>query len=86
VDGKYRLAGSETTSSTLTLILLLLVNSPAELRTLIAEIDAAFCSPEDVITFEAMQNLPYLNAVINEGMRVMPIATTGLTLPFSFSS
>jgi len=37
-----------------------------------------FPSPEDAVTFETTQNLPFLNAVINEGMRVMPIVLAGL--------
>jgi len=37
-----------------------------------------FPSPKDAVTFETTQNLPFLNAVINEGMRVMPIVLAGL--------
>jgi cytochrome P450 len=73
-----RLAGSDTTATTLTLMLLQLVNHPTELAILIAEIDAAFPTPESPVTFETTQNLPYLNAVINEGMRCMPLVLGGL--------
>lgn len=73
-----RLAGSDTAATTLTFMLLQLVNHPNELAILIAEIDAAFPSTEDQVTFESTQNLPYLNAVINEGMRCMPLVLGGL--------
>ena len=42
-----------------------------------AEIDTAFPSKDDPITFAKTQDLPYLNAVINESMRVMPIVVAG---------
>ena len=52
---------------------LLLLNNPRTLKALKAEIDAAFPSVDDPITFAKTQDLHYLNAVINESMRVLPI-------------
>lgn len=43
------------------------------------ELDAAFPSINDPITFAKTQDLPYLNAVINEGMRRMPILALGMS-------
>jgi cytochrome P450 len=56
---------------------LLLVNNPDKLEALKNEIDAAFPSKDDPITFANTQDLPYLNAVINESLRVMPIVASG---------
>lgn len=43
-----------------------------------SEIDAAFPNPDDDITFARTQNLEYLNACINESMRIKPIVVGGL--------
>jgi hypothetical protein len=73
-----RFAGSDTTSVTVTFTLLLLLNNPGTMGPLIAEIDQAFPSKSDKITFAKTQDLPYLNAVLNESMRCMPIVSAGL--------
>lgn len=73
-----RFAGSDTTSVTVTFTLLLLLNNPGTIEPLIAEIDKAFPSKSDTITFAKTQDLPYLNAVLNESMRCMPIVSAGL--------
>jgi cytochrome P450 len=76
-----RIAGSDTTSLTATFTLLLLLNNQEKLWELRAEIDLAFPSQDDTITFAKTQDLPYLNAVINESMRIMPIITAGKQPP-----
>lgn len=57
--------------------MLLLLNNQEKLKNLVAEIDTAFPEKYDEITFANTQDLPYLNAVINESMRVMPIVIAG---------
>ncbi|KAE8448885.1 hypothetical protein EG329_008681 [Mollisiaceae sp. DMI_Dod_QoI] len=74
----FMIAGSDTTSTTATFTLLLLVNNPDKLKKAIQELDVSFPAKDDPITFAKTQDLPYLNAVINESMRVMPIVTLGL--------
>ncbi|KAL3459217.1 cytochrome P450 [Aspergillus heterothallicus] len=65
-------AGSETTATALTGTLNYLVNhSPESLRRLRKEVRNAFSSPAD-ITLDAIRNLPFLNAVITEGLRLCP--------------
>lgn len=64
------MAGSETTSASTTAILLLLVNNQKKLERLVEEIDSTFPSIDDDITFAKIQDLPYLNAVIWEGLRL----------------
>ena len=70
----FMVAGTDTSSVTLTFCLLLLLNNPDKLKKLAAELDEAFPSRDDPITFEKTNNLPYLNAALNESMRVMPVA------------
>jgi cytochrome P450 len=61
---------------------LLLVNNPDKLQALKDEIDAAFPSKDDPITFANTQDLSYLNAVVNESLRIMPIVTAGMSVAF----
>ncbi|KAF4633573.1 hypothetical protein G7Y89_g4555 [Cudoniella acicularis] len=74
----FMIAGSDTTSLTATFTLLLLLNNQDKLKELISEIHSTFLSVDDAITFTKTQDLPYLNAVINESMRIMPIITAGI--------
>jgi cytochrome P450 len=64
-------AGSETTATTLCGTLNYLVGNKDKLDVLAGEIRTTFESP-DQITLDAVRNLPYLNAVIKEGLRLCP--------------
>lgn len=46
---------------------------------MIRELYEAYPSKSDPITFANTIDLPYLNAVINESMRLMPIVVAGLS-------
>ncbi|RAO73396.1 uncharacterized protein BHQ10_009408 [Talaromyces amestolkiae] len=67
----FTTAGSETTATVLTGTLNYLVQNPAKLATLVEEVRGAFKSELD-ISIDAVRNLQYLNAVINEGLRLCP--------------
>ncbi|GAW15640.1 hypothetical protein ANO14919_050590 [Xylariales sp. No.14919] len=68
------LAGSETTATTLCGICNSLVQSPEQLHRLEKEIRSTF-DTERNITLRALQQLPFLNAVISEGLRICnPVA------------
>ena len=68
------IAGSETTGTTLCGITNELVRSPNELRKLEKEIRDAF-KQESEIALRTVQDLPFLNAVIYEGLRLCnPVA------------
>ena len=71
------LGGSETTGTTICGILNCLVQNPHELRKLETEVRTIFEREED-ITFSALQQLPFLNAVINEGLRICNPVSGGL--------
>lgn len=64
-------AGSETTATTLCGAVSYLTASPDKMAKLASEIRTSFHTLEQ-LTLEAVQNLPYLNAVINEALRLSP--------------
>ncbi|KAJ5948821.1 cytochrome P450 [Penicillium verhagenii] len=64
-------AGSETTATVLTGVLCYLVNEPDELAVVTKELRQAFSSSAHV-TLSSVQDLPYLKAVIQEGLRLCP--------------
>ncbi|PQE09240.1 hypothetical protein CJF32_00010693 [Rutstroemia sp. NJR-2017a WRK4] len=74
----FMIAGSDTTATTAMFTLLLLLNNPDKFQALVQEILTAFPDKDEPIVFAATQELPYLNASINESMRLMPIVLTGL--------
>ncbi|KAL1876477.1 hypothetical protein Daus18300_002721 [Diaporthe australafricana] len=69
-------AGSDTTSISLTAVMWNLLKHPEALAKLRAEIDTMIDSGEitESITFSDSQKMPYLQAVIKEGMRLHPAA------------
>jgi hypothetical protein len=69
-----RNTGSETTATTLCGICNSLVQNPEQLHRLQNELRCRF-GAEQEITLRALQNLPFLNAVISEGLRMCnPVA------------
>jgi cytochrome P450 len=64
-------AGSETTATALGGIMNCLVTNPAKRDLLVKEVRYKFES-ETEIAMEKVKDLPYLNAVINEGLRLCP--------------
>lgn len=66
-------AGSETTATLLAGTTYHLLNHSATLKKLVDEVRAAFPSQED-ITITSTAQLRYLNAVIQEGLRIYPPA------------
>ncbi|EXJ63764.1 hypothetical protein A1O7_00099 [Cladophialophora yegresii CBS 114405] len=73
-------AGSDTTSVSLAGILHQLMKSPATLQKLRQELDQAIeeRGSSDMLSFQEAQKLPYLQAVIKEGLRMHP--ATGLPM------
>jgi cytochrome P450 len=61
-------AASETTATTLTAVANNLLQNPKSLSALETEI-RKFSSPSD-ITLQALKQLPYLNAVLHEALRI----------------
>jgi cytochrome P450 len=71
------LAGSETTANSLSGLTARLLRDRRAYKKLVEEIRSEFETQED-ITHERITKLPYLNACINEGLRVHPPITPGL--------
>ncbi|ORY90987.1 cytochrome P450 [Syncephalastrum racemosum] len=75
----FLVAGSETTSNTTGFAFIRLLEKPDQLAKLRAEIDAVPLEPgQNVFRHEQLKELPYLNAVIHETLRIDSIATDGL--------
>jgi cytochrome P450 len=72
-----RVAGSETTANLLSGLFARLFWNPDKYRILCDEIRSSFKS-EDEIVYDNLLKLPYLNAVIEEALRVHPPVPTGL--------
>lgn len=65
------IAGSETTAIVMSGIMSYLLKSPESLKELVAEIRGAFTHDEEM-TVDRVTKLPFLNAVIEEGLRLCP--------------
>ncbi|ORZ02865.1 cytochrome P450 [Syncephalastrum racemosum] len=75
----FLIAGSETTGSTTGFAFVHLMENPEILARLQAEIDAVPLDPnEQIFSHSQLRDLPYLNAVIHETMRLNNMATQGL--------
>ncbi|KAM7192308.1 putative cytochrome P450 E-class, group I [Naviculisporaceae sp. PSN 640] len=72
-------AGADTTSSSVRAILLYLISSPPGLNRLKAEISQATMSGtiSNPVTYNEARQLPYLQAVLYEGIRMMPSIVLG---------
>ncbi|KAI6602738.1 hypothetical protein MCOR12_003573 [Pyricularia oryzae] len=71
------MAGSETTATALTATIFYLLRYPDTLSKLGREVRASFSSAE-LITGDSILRLKYLNAVIEEGLRLFPPLAIGL--------
>jgi cytochrome P450 len=74
------MAGSDTTATALRSIMLYLITHSRVLLKLRAEIDAAAstdsaAAPPGIATDESLKNMPYLQAVVREGLRIHPPVT-----------
>ncbi|KAK4939797.1 hypothetical protein LTR10_019970 [Elasticomyces elasticus] len=74
------IAGSDTTGNTITHLVDMLARHPEALKTLQAELDAAFPNVDQdfVAMFEDCKDLPYTQGVINETLRLRTTVSVGL--------
>lgn len=71
------IAGSETTATVLSGMTNYLIQNPSKLQKLASEIRSAF-TKESAITIAAVKDMPYLNACLNEGLRMCNPVPSGL--------
>ncbi|KAI1123506.1 cytochrome P450 monooxygenase-like protein [Nemania abortiva] len=67
----FMAAGTETTATLLSGLTNLLLTSPRCMKALVNEVRSAFDS-NDQIDFDSLSKLPYLNACLEEGLRMYP--------------
>ncbi|KAB5545539.1 putative benzoate 4-monooxygenase cytochrome P450 [Coniochaeta sp. 2T2.1] len=72
------IAGSDTTSNSSCALLFHAARTPGVLQKLQAELDAAIPAAVAVPTFDMVRDLPYLQAVINEALRIHSTSALGL--------
>lgn len=72
------IAGSDTTSNTSCALLYHCLQNPHVVTKLQKELDAAIMDPDQVPTFSQVKDLPYLDAVIKETMRIHSTSSLGL--------
>jgi cytochrome P450 len=72
VLGEFVSAGSDTTASQLQTLILALAKNPHILKKAQAQIDTV-CGTERAPVWEDFARLPYINAIIKEGMRWRPV-------------
>lgn len=73
---QFLIAGSETSGTALSGITFLLCKNPEYSQQLTKNIRALFLGHKE-ITFDAVEKIPLLNAVISEGLRIYPPVPTG---------
>ena len=73
----FMLAGTETTATLLSGLTYYLLTNPEKLTRLTSEIREAFTNDSE-ITIEKLQTLKYLNARVEEGLRMYPPVANGL--------
>ena len=71
-------AGSETTAKSLSIITFYLLDDKQKLEKLRTELKTVMPTPTSSVKLTALEQLPYLTAVINEGIRLMYGVTTRL--------
>lgn len=73
----FWLAGSETTASTLTFVMMFLLNDPPSYQRLVDEIRERFPYSDSPVSDDQTVDLPFLHAVFKETLRLMPPAAGG---------
>jgi benzoate 4-monooxygenase len=74
----FLFAGAETTSNSAAFALIALMQEREKFEKLRAEVDTLEYNDNNHFSYESLKNAPYLNAVINETLRLRPVTAAGL--------
>lgn len=75
----FLFAGAETTSNSAAFALIALLQEPEKFEKLREEVDTLEYNDDNRnFSYESLKNAPYLNAVINETLRLRPVTAAGL--------
>lgn len=74
----FLFAGAETTSNSAAFALIALLRSPEKFEKLRDEVDTLEYNDNNHFSYESLKNADYLNAVINETLRLRPVTAAGL--------
>ncbi|KAJ6151045.1 hypothetical protein N7470_007639 [Penicillium chermesinum] len=72
------MAATDAPAQVLAITLFHILNNPAVYARLKEELFSALDNAREVPTFEQLENIPYLNAVVREGLRLSSVVTTRL--------
>jgi cytochrome P450 len=76
----HSIAGSETSATSIATITYFLLRSPTAYAKLTTQVRGRFTSLQEIdIASTSASELPYLHAVMDEGMRVVPTASVGFS-------
>lgn len=74
----FRIAGSDTTSNSITATLFYIITHPSVHLKLLQELESVFGSCTSLTTSDACNDIPYLEDVVHEGLRLFATTATGL--------
>jgi Cytochrome P450 len=69
--------GSDTTGATLANALYYLASNPSTLKELQRQLDSLFSGAGEAFTYDQVRDIPYLEAIINETLRLKPAVPSG---------
>jgi cytochrome P450 len=77
ISSTFMTAGTETTATLLSGLTYMLLKHPQKMQTLVSELRETF-STRQAMTLETLASLEYLNACVDEALRMYPPAPTGM--------
>jgi cytochrome P450 len=77
ISSTFMIAGTETTATLLSGLTYMLLKHPQKMQRLVTELRETFATRQSM-TLEKLASLEYLNACVDEALRVYPPAPTGL--------
>jgi cytochrome P450 len=77
ISSTFMIAGTETTATLLSGLTYMLLKHPQKMQRLVSELRRTFATRQS-ITLEKLASLEYLNACVDEALRIYPPAPTGV--------